>query len=93
MTIKNAFKQAIKNAFIHSIFLKRDKETILNTLNTKVHGSNNVSIMPHIPSIEVEKVDDTHDKVTFIYDDYSFVGIITWKPCANGMNFVFINIE
>lgn len=93
MTIKNAFKQAIKNAFIHSIFLKRDKETILNTLNTKVHGSNNVSIMPHIPSIEVERVDDTHDKVTFIYDDYSFVGIITWKPCANGMNFVFLNIE
>ena len=93
MSIAEAFKQTIKNAFIHSIFLKRDKETILKTLNTKVHGSANVGIMPPIPSIEVEKVDDTHDKVTFSYDDYTFVGVITWKPCSNGMNFVFMNIE
>lgn len=93
MSIAEAFKQAIKNAFFHSVFLKRDKEFILKTLNTKIHGSANVSIMPPISSIEVERVDDTHDKVTFIYDDYTFVGIITWKPCANGMNFVFINIE
>lgn len=93
MSIAEAFKQAIKNAFIHSVFLKRDKEFILKTLSTKIHGSVNVSIMPPISSIEVERVDDTHDKVTFIYNDYTFVGIITWKPCANGMNFVFINIE
>lgn len=93
MSIAEAFKQAIKNAFIHSIFLKRDKESILKTLSTKVHGSANVSIVPPIPSIEVERVDDTHDKVTFNYDDYTFVGVITWKPCVNGMNFVFMNIE
>lgn len=93
MSIAEAFKQTIKNAFIHSIFLKRDKEFIIKTLNTKVHGSNNVSIIPPIQKVEVEKIDDTHDKVTFIYDDYTFVGVITWKPCANGMNFVFMNIE
>lgn len=93
MSIAEAFNQSIKNAFIHSIFLKRDKEFILKTLNTKVHGSANVSIVPPITSIEVERVDDTHDKVTFVYDDYTFVGVITWKPCANGMNFVFMNIE
>ena len=93
MLISEAFKQAIKNAFIYSIFLKRDKESILKTLNKKVHGSDSISIVPPIPSIEVEKVDDTHDKVTFAYDDYTFVGVITWKPCANGTNFVFLNIE
>ena len=93
MSIAEAFKQTIKNVFIHSIFLKRDKEFILKTLNTKVHGSNNINIVPPIPSIEVERVDDTHDKVTFGYDDYAFVGVITWKPCANGINFVFMNIE
>jgi hypothetical protein len=93
MSIAEAFKQAIKNAFIHSIFLKRDKEFILKALNTKVHGSNNVNIVPPIQSIEVERIDDTHDKVTFGYDDYAFVGVITWKHCANGINFVFMNIE
>jgi len=93
MSIAEAFKQAIKNAFIHSIFLKRDKEFIIKTLNAKVYGSNSVSMIPPIQKIEVEKIDDTHDKVTFGYDDYAFVGVITWKPCANGMNFVFMNIE
>ena len=93
MTIAEAFKQAIKNAFIHTVFLKRDKEFIIKTFNTKVHGSNNVSVIPYIQNIEVEKIDDTHDKVTFVYDDYTFVGVITWKLCANGMNFVFMDIE
>lgn len=93
MTIAEAFKQTIKNAFIHSIFLERDKESILKTISTKVHGSANVSIIPPIQDIEVEKIDDTHDKVTFNYDDYTFVGVITWKPCVNGMNFVFMNFE
>ena len=93
MSIAEAFKQAIKNAFIHSIFLKRDKEFILKTLRAKVHGSANVSIVPPIPSIEVERVDDTHDKVTFGYDDYAFDCVITWKPCTNGVNFVFMDIE
>lgn len=95
MSIAEAFKQTIKNAFIHSVFLKRDKEYIIEVLNTKVHGSDNVSILPPIPSIEVERVDDTHDKVTFSYDDYAFVGVITWKVtiCDDSMNFVFMNIE
>jgi len=93
MSIAEAFKQAIKNAFIHSIFLERDKEFIIKTLNTKVYGSNSVSMIPPIQKVEVEKIDDTHDKVTFGYDDYAFACVITWKPCANGMNFVFMNIE
>jgi hypothetical protein len=92
MSIAEAFKQAIKNAFIHSIFLTRDKEFIIKTLSTKVHGSDNVTIIP-IQKVEVERIDDTHDKVTFGYDDYAFVSVITWKPCANGRNFVLMNIE
>ena len=93
MSIAEAFKQAIKDAFMHSIFLKRDKEFIIKTLSAKAYRSNNVSLIPPIQKVEIEKIDDTHDKVTFDYDDYTFVGVITWKPCANGMNFVFMNIE
>jgi len=93
MSIADAFKQTIKNAFIHSIFLKRDKEFIIKTLNTKAHGSASVSMIPPIQKVEVEKIDDTHDKVTFGYDDYAFDCVITWKPCTNGMNFVLMNVE
>ena len=93
MSIAEAFKQSINNAFIHTIFLYLDKWSILKTFNVKVHGSANVTIIPPIQNIKIERIDETHDKVTFIYDDYTFVGVITWKPCVNGMNFVFMNIE
>jgi hypothetical protein len=93
MTIEDSFKTAINNAFVNTIFVNRNSELILNILSTKVYGSNNISIVPPIPYLEVNKLDDTHDKVWIKFDDYSFEGIIHWKPCANKQNYVFIRIE
>lgn len=93
MTIADSFKDAINNAFAGTIFVNRNSELILNVLNTKVHGSNNVSIIPPIPYLEVNKLDDTHDKVWIKFDDYSFEGIIHWRPCTNKKHYVFICIE
>lgn len=93
MTIGNSFKKAINNAFMHVVFKGRDKETILKTLATKVHGSGNVSIIPSVECIKVERLDDLHDKVTIGFDDYEIQGVITWRPCEKGDNVVFIGYE
>lgn len=93
MKISDSYKVAINNAFRRCIFYSREKENVLNILHTLVHGSSNVTIIPPIQGLELEKIDDTHDKATFIFDDYTFVGIITWKLSSNGKNIVFIKIE
>ena len=93
MKISDSYKIAINNAFRHSVFLKRDEDVVLRTLRTKVHGSANVSIIPPIQGFKMVKIDETHDRVAFEFEDYSFEGIITWKLCANGLNAVFIKIE
>ena len=93
MKISDSYKIAINRAFVHTIFLKRDNDVVLKTLNTLVHGSDNLSIIPPIQDVKVETIDDGHDKVTFYFDDYSFEGIITWKKSKNNLNYVFIKIE
>ena len=93
MRIGDSFKEAINNSFRYSVFWKHDKLTIKNTLNSKARHSDNISFLPYIDRLEVEPIDDTHDKVTIIYDDISFGGVVTWRPSSNGRNFVFLGIE
>ena len=38
-------------------------------------------------------MDDTHDNIKIIYDDYVLEGVITWRPCSNESCFVFIKFE
>lgn len=92
MTIGASFKKAINNAFVHTIFKDdKDENTILNTLNTKVCGSAHVSLLPTIPKVEVEPIDDNHTALSLCYDDYTIKGIVSWKRTANG--FVFMSYE
>ena len=93
MTIVDSFKESINNAFKFTTFWARDKVTIKTTLNKTARHSDNVSLVPKIERLEVERIDDAHDKLTIIYDDVSFSGVITWKPSSNGRNFVFLGIE
>lgn len=93
MKVSDSYKTAINRAFRHCVFLRRSKDVVLNTLQTKVYGSDNVRIIPPIQGFDLEKIDETHDRVTFEFEDYSFEGIITWKLCANGLNAVFLKIE
>lgn len=94
MTIGESLKNAISNAFKDTIFRERTASHISQTFATKVSGSDNVTILPFIPNITIEKVDDTHDKVNLCFSDMVVEGVITWKPSSvRSGNFVFIKIE
>ena len=94
MTIGDSFKIAINNVFANTIFLKRDDDFVLKMLSSTVRGSNNVTLLPPVQNFgRLERIDNTHDEVLFEFDDYSFKGVITWRPCSNGQNMVFVKIE
>ena len=91
MTIADSYIKAINEAFRYAVFQNRDHDYMLRTLGTKVHGSAHVSIIPPIQGFKVETLDETHDKVTFSYDDYTFECVFTWQRTNGG--FVFIKCE
>ena len=91
MTIAERDIKQINKAFEYTVFQSRDHDYMLRTLRTKVHGSANVSIIGEIQGFKVETIDETHDKVTFSYDDYTFECVITWQRTNGG--FVFIKCE
>lgn len=94
MTISNSVKASINKAFVGIVFFGRDVETLLKTFNTKVRGSDNVSIILPIDRLEVETIDETHDKVVIIYDDYKVEGVITWRPTTRNIKgYVFVRYE
>ena len=91
MKISESIKRAINNAFVNTIFPNREEKAIHSTLKTKVHGSDNVGIIPTIPNIKVETIDETHDKLTLIYEDYRIEGVVTWRPTKS--SYVFVKYE
>jgi len=93
MTVGDSLKSSINEVFRHCVFRGRDKKTVINTLRTKVHGSGNVYILPLFKDVELERLDEEHDKMTVQFDDYSFSGIITWKLSHDGRSFVFLSYE
>lgn len=93
MSIAESYKCSINNSFRNVVFMKRDEDVVLKTLCAKAHGSETITIIPPIQGFKLEKMDETHDRASFGFDDYSFVGTITWRPCADGVNVVFVKIE
>ena len=89
--IGDSFKEAINNAFKFTRFYKRDKQTMLDTLKTKNRGSDTMSILPPIYEIAYEFLDETHDRLVLLYEDYKVDGVVTWVP-SNG-NYRFISFE
>ena len=94
MTIGQSIKIAINSAFVYATFKGRDANTIRNTLNTKVHGSDNILVMIPVYEVKTEKLDDTHDKITLIYEDAQIEGVATWRASKTMENrFVLIKFE
>ena len=91
MKISDSYKDSIYNGFIHTSFRDRTAETIKKTLNANVIGSGNVTLVPKIDKLEVSKVSDMTDEVTFIYDDFKFSLVFKWRKSALG--FALIGIE
>lgn len=91
MKIGESIVSSINKGFRNCKFSGRDAESIKNTLNILVHDSNTIHFMPCVPEVKVEKVDDLHDKLSLLYDDYKVEGVVTWRKSQNEKQFVFVN--
>ena len=79
MKVNEAIADSINTGFKNCVFMSRDSECVKNTLNVLVKGSDNVHFMPCVPEVKVEKIDDLHDKLSLLYDDYKVEGVVTWR--------------
>ena len=92
MKISDSYKLVVNNIFRHTIFDSHDKKEILKNLQLNVRGSSNVTFIPPCNRIEVESIDQTHDKVAFQFDDCEVDGIVEWLPKEDG-KYVFLNFS
>jgi hypothetical protein len=81
----------LKQLFQYTKFRSRSAEDIHNTLSTRINGSDTITALAPIDKISVEQINENQDKVTFIYDDYSYYMIMTWAKSENG--FTLVEVE
>ena len=79
MKISEAVINSINIGFKNCEFMSRDENCIKNTLNVLVKGSDNVHFIPCVPEVKVENIDNLHDKLSLLYDDYKVEGVVTWR--------------
>lgn len=79
MKVNEAITNSINIGFKNCVFMSRDAECVKNTLNVLVKGSDTIHFMPCVPEVKVEKIDDLHDKLSLLYDDYKVEGVVTWR--------------
>ena len=91
MTIRESFRRHITNAFVHTVFTDKTPEVILKTLQTKVKGSDTITLVMEIDEILVEKIDETHDKVIIVFDDMEIEGVFTWRKATVTDGFIFLS--
>ena len=93
MTIEAFIKNRINYVFKNSILFSRNANEIRDMLSRK--DNDGLEIIP-TDKIEIERIDNLHDKVTFSYDDYAFSGVIRWKKFSlvkeNDSRVVFVEI-
>ncbi len=93
MTIRQAFIETLNNNFAF-VRMQRNANALCEVLNAKVKNSNTMRMLPIIEKVELETIDDSHDKLSICYDDYTIEGIVTWKSSTNFENaFIFMNVE
>ena len=93
-TIGDNYKKAINSNFLHNL-IERSADGIANALNINVRGSENMSALPNVEGVKLEKIDEIHDKLTLLWADYKVEGVVSWKPSANKLqkSMVFYGIE
>lgn len=94
MTIREAIIETINDNF-RDICTKREKNSLLNNVfNSHINGSANMHLLPSVSSIELKTIDETHDNITLLYDDYRIDGVITWKPSIYMKeHFIFVKLQ
>jgi len=92
MKIKDEFLKHISKSFRNVIFQNRTAECIHKVLSVKIGKSDNITMLPNIPTnIKVEMLDEEHDKVTFPYEDMEIIALFTWFKGNGG--YVLASVE
>lgn len=93
-TIREIILDKILNVFLHVVFVSRDKEYILKTLNQKHKDSTSFNLSIPVPDIIVTKIDETHDKWVLLYADMPIECEVTWmhSQTYNGQ-YVLLKVE
>ena len=81
-TIGNNYKKAINNNLIYNQ-IERSADGVASAININVKDSNHMHILPNVEKVELEKIDDLHDKLSLYWSDYKIEGVVAWKPSAN----------
>lgn len=81
-TIGNNYKKAINNNLIYTL-IERSADGVAATINVSVKDSENMHILPRVEKVELEQIDDLHDKLSLYWADYKIEGVASWKPSAN----------
>ena len=83
-------KRRIWEVFRYHVFRNRTKQMINEVLSSNFPRST-TRILEEYDDINVERLSETSDKVTLIWDDSSVEMSFIWKP--SGTNFVLIGVE
>ena len=73
------------NGFGNTHFVRKSPDIIERVFTEKINEHMNI----HVKSVKVTPVDDLHDKLSLLWDDYKVEGTITWKQSQDGKNFIF----
>lgn len=79
MKIEESIINQIKNVYRFSAFKERSEEVLLKTFRTPIHDSNTLLAVLDMDGIKIERVDDYHDKLILIYDNYRVEALATWS--------------
>ena len=82
-SIGECLKQMATRNFKYVSVFERNGDTILKTLNTGVHESDNMIVFPQVSKVEVTKIDELHDEVKLLWSDIEVKGVMTWKKGKN----------
>lgn len=79
MKIGDSIKQGITNIFRNVLFVDRVEEGVNKTLNEKIKDSDTMRLIPPVPYIKVENINELTDKWVMEFEDAVVECIVTWR--------------
>lgn len=93
--IGESFKNSI-NCNFRCTLMTRTPDGVMSTLNKPIKGSDNMVMIPKVSGVELERIDDHHDRLRLKWEDYTVDGVAEWKPSSNELEkakMVFVGIQ
>ena len=79
--------KAIKNGFDNCVFLNKDIEKVVKILSDRIAEHEVFTENPQ--DIKMERIDDTHDRLSLTFSNGTLDGIVTWTKTSNGLHYLF----